>query len=58
MDKYKCILSLRVARGLIAKDYRLVDIQPSHKRLGKLVFVFENSEQLEKDLSEYRIGSR
>ncbi|WP_182200403.1 hypothetical protein [Paraliobacillus salinarum] len=53
MEKYKCILSLRVANDLVAKDYELVHIEPSHKLPGKLVFVFRNSEQLEKELQNY-----
>ncbi|MTW85094.1 hypothetical protein F3157_05405 [Virgibacillus dakarensis] len=59
MEKYKCILSLRVANDLVAKDFPLVYIEPSHKRPGKLVFVFNNSEELEEELSKYRKkGSR
>ena len=59
MEKYKCILSLRVARNLIGKDFELLDIQPSHRRPGKLVFVFRNNEQLESELSALKSeGSR
>lgn len=59
MEKYKCILSLRVANDLVAKDYPLVYIEPSHKRKGKLVFVFNNSQELENELANYKAkGSR
>lgn len=58
MDKYKCILSLRVANDLVAENFPLVYIEPSHKRPGKLVFVFKNSEELEKKLSTYRRNER
>lgn len=58
MDKYKCILSLRVANDLVALDYPLVYIEPSHKRPGKLVFVFQNSEELEGELSKYKAKGR
>jgi len=54
MDKYKCILSLRVANDLVTKDFPLVYIEPSHRRKGKLVFVFTNSQELEDELSNYR----
>lgn len=54
MNKYKCILSLRVANDLVAEKFPLVHIEPSHKRPGKLVFVFKNSDDLEKRLSNYR----
>lgn len=55
MEKYKCILSLRVANDLVDKDFPLVYIEPSHKRPGKLVFVFKNSQELENELSKYRV---
>lgn len=55
MEKYKCILSLRVANDLVDKDFPLVYIEPSHKRPGKLVFVFKNSPELENELSKYRV---
>jgi hypothetical protein len=59
VEKYKCILSLRVANDLVEKDFPLIHIEPSHKRPGKLVFVFRNSKELEDKLSEYRAkGSR
>jgi len=59
MDKYKCILSLRVANDLVTKEFPLVYIEPSHKREGKLVFVFKNSKELEGELSKYKSkGSR
>lgn len=54
MEKYKCILSLRVANDLVAKDFDLVHIEPSTRRPGKLVFVFKNNEELERELSTYR----
>jgi len=58
MEKFRCILSLRVANDLVAKDFPLVYIEPSHKRPGKLVFVFENSEELESELTKYRSKER
>lgn len=58
LEKYKCILSLRVANDLVAKDFPLVHIEPSHKRPSKLVFVFKNSGDLEKELSKYRRKER
>ena len=54
MEKYKCILSLRVANDLVEKSYPLVYIEPSRKRKGKLVFVFKNSKELEKELTNYK----
>jgi hypothetical protein len=53
-NDYKCILSLRVAKDLLVKGFELTDLQTSHKRPGKLVFIFENSRQLETELANYR----
>jgi Domain of unknown function (DUF5659) len=51
--KHRCIMSLRVAKDLLTKGFVLTDLQPSNKRQGKLVFIFENSEALEQALAEY-----
>lgn len=54
MDKkYKCILSLRVARHLLAQGYKLIDSEPSRKGGGKLVFIFENSPELDAELAKF-----
>lgn len=46
----KCILSLRVARRLLAKGFRVIDVEPSRKIPGTLVFIFEGSSELDKVL--------
>ncbi|MBY6087006.1 hypothetical protein [Priestia flexa] len=46
----KCVLSLRVARQLIAKGYPVLDIEPSRKVGAGLVFIFENSKELQYEL--------
>lgn len=46
MNKYKCILSLRVARHLLAEGCRMVDVETSHKHAGNLVFIFEDNQDL------------
>lgn len=48
----KCILSLRVARHLLAEGFRLIDAEPSRKFSGQIVFIFEDSEALRKVLAE------
>ncbi|MEH7456553.1 hypothetical protein V7183_04820 [Bacillus sp. JJ1127] len=50
----KCILSLRVARHLLAKGFRIIDIEQSRKIPGTLAFVFERSAELEQELSTLR----
>jgi hypothetical protein len=50
--RHRCIMSLRVAKQLLAKGFVLTDLQPSTKRQGKLVFIFENTEALEQALAE------
>ena len=48
----KCILSLRVARHLIARGFQIVDIEPGRKFNGQLVFIFENTRELHAELSK------
>lgn len=50
----KCILSLRVARQLLANGFQIIDIEQSKKIPGTLVFVFEHTEALEQELSKLR----
>ncbi|WP_176525828.1 DUF5659 domain-containing protein [Bacillus sp. AFS001701] len=48
----KCILSLRVARHLLAKGFRLIDVEPSRKINGHLVFIFEATPELLEELAK------
>ncbi|NRG26126.1 hypothetical protein HRF69_03220 [Bacillus circulans] len=50
---YKAVLSMRVARALIADGYELVDIQPSIKQKGKLVFIFKNTPELDAEFKKF-----
>ncbi|TDB51754.1 DUF5659 domain-containing protein [Bacillus sp. CBEL-1] len=50
MNQYKCIFSLRVARHLIKKGFNLVGIEPARKQRKGLVFVFENTNELQSEL--------
>lgn len=52
-EKYKCVLSVRVAKQLVAKDFKLVDIEPSRRYSGKLVFVFLNTPELDLELAKF-----
>jgi hypothetical protein len=49
---YKCILSLRVARQLLAQGFRLIDVEPSRKLPGRLVFIFEDTAELNAALAQ------
>lgn len=53
-EKYKCVLSVRVANELLAKNYELVTIEPSNRFPGKLVFVFKNSPELEAEFKKFK----
>jgi predicted CoA-binding protein len=53
LEKYKCILSMRVAKHLIAEGFTVVDIEPSRRYSGKLVFVFLNTPNLEEELKKF-----
>ncbi|MCE7792634.1 DUF5659 domain-containing protein [Salipaludibacillus sp. CUR1] len=48
----KCILSLQVARKLMAAGFQCIDIDMSKKKKGNLVFVFEDSPELEQELNK------
>ncbi|WP_167374922.1 DUF5659 domain-containing protein [Gottfriedia luciferensis] len=50
----KCILSLRVARHLLSKGFQVIDIEPSRKVNGQLVFIFEETPELIVELAELR----
>ncbi|WP_186306512.1 DUF5659 domain-containing protein [Siminovitchia fortis] len=50
----KCILSYRVAKHLLSKGFKIVDIDTSHKIPGNIVFIFERSEELNRELAEIK----
>lgn len=52
-EKYKCVLSIRVAKELVAKGFDLVDMEPSRRYPGKIVFVFRNSPELDAALAKF-----
>lgn len=43
----KCILSYRVAKHLLAEGCRIKDIDTSHKVKGNIVFIFEDTPELQ-----------
>lgn len=47
----KCVLSLRVARHLLARGFQIVDIEPSRKVRGQLAFIFADSKALNEEIS-------
>lgn len=49
-EKNIIIFSGKVARDLIQKEYKIVDIQPDRKLPVKSVFYFENTEDIKKYL--------
>ncbi|WP_158023558.1 DUF5659 domain-containing protein [Domibacillus antri] len=49
----KCVLSLRIARHLLARGFQLVDIEPSRKVRGQLVFVFAESQALNEEIASF-----
>lgn len=53
IGRYKCVLSLRIARHLMTQGFRLVDSEPSRKHFGKLVFIFENTPELDAELAKF-----
>lgn len=49
--KQKTILNKKYAMALIQKNFKLIDVQPSVKKPGEIAFIFENSDELEKEFS-------
>nr|WP_186324695.1 hypothetical protein [Paenibacillus bovis] len=50
----KCILSYRVAKHLLSKGFKIVDLDTSYKIRGNIVFIFEQSEALERELAKMK----
>lgn len=53
----KCILSLNVARYLLSRGCKLIDVDTSSQRKGCLVFIFEVDEHFSETLSKYEKGA-
>lgn len=49
----KAILSLPLAQRLMDKGFNLIRIEPSHRRLGKLAFIFEYCDELDAEIDIY-----
>jgi len=49
----KVILSLPLAQRLLSKGHRLLHVEPSHRRRGKVAFIFENSSELDAEITRY-----
>lgn len=54
MNDYKCILSLNLARYLLAQGFSITDVETSKKVPGKIVFIFRNSPQLHAAIRNYQ----
>ena len=54
----KCIRSMRVARKLMAQGFHAIDTEPARRSPGKIVWIFENTPQLEAALSKIFEGGR
>jgi hypothetical protein len=56
MARHKCVLSLHLARYLLAQGFRIVDIEKSRKHRNRLVFLFEESDALQQAILNYWKG--
>lgn len=54
----KAILSLRVAQYLMSEGYNLIRLENSYRHQGKLAFIFEDSEAIEKELAKFSRDNR
>lgn len=48
----KLIFTAKLARALLRKGYRVVDIKENRKLPGKTVFVFEDRDGIKEDIRE------
>lgn len=55
-QKTKAILSLPLAQRLMSKGFNLIHIEPSHRRPGKIAFVFQYSKELDEEITKYANG--
>lgn len=53
MKKYKSVFTAELARHLLKKNYRIVDIKPLKEDPKRTIFIFENSAELEKDMFKF-----
>ena len=53
MQKRKVIFNRKIANYLISKGHRLKYIDVSHKDQHQLIFIFDETEKLEKDMTQY-----
>ena len=58
MIKTKAILSLPLAQRLMERGHKVIHIEPSKRRHGMLAFIFENSEELDEEITKYSGGKR
>ncbi|MDD3173374.1 MAG: hypothetical protein PHF63_06910 [Herbinix sp.] len=49
--KAKTVLNKKYAMTLIEKNFKLLDVQNSIKMPGEIAFIFENSEEIEREFS-------
>ena len=49
----KAIISKRLAVYLINSGFELIDVQPSFKNQGFIVFLFDQTDELERAINKY-----
>lgn len=55
-QRYKTILNIHMADRLLKAGHKLVELKPSNSMRGRAVFIFEYSEELDRDM--YRLARR
>ena len=53
VTKAKIVFSPQIARYLLKKGYKIIDIKPSRENREKTLFVFEGSQNLGTAIAEY-----
>jgi len=52
MKQKKPIRSLRIANELVARGHKILGVEPSRKSEGYFVFIFEDTPELQRILTE------
>lgn len=51
-QKYKIIISTKLAKKLLKKNFNIIDIKPNNKYPERTVFMFENTPELIKAIND------
>lgn len=56
--KGKLVFNTQLTKMLLKKGFKIIDIRPNNKNRERTVFVFEDTEELKKEINEYVENSK